>query len=373
MMDVFVAADNIVSPLGATTRSNFEQVRNGISGISRRPEGHYAAAVPGEMLAPLAEAANLVAYTKFEQLLIISITDAMARTDISLRNGRTTLIISTTKGNIELLEEGNLENLRLHATANKIAAHFGCANKPLVVSNACISGLLAILIGQRLIRSGQYDHAVVCGADVLTQFVLSGFQSFQAVSDEPCRPFDAARKGITLGEGAATVVLTTKLSSSPGTVIRLGEGASRNDANHISGPSRTGEELAGAIQQALRASGLQPGDIGFVSAHGTATLYNDEMEAKAFHLSGLQRVPVNSLKGYYGHTLGAAGLIEAIIGMQGMQEEVVIPTAGFQTPGTSHPLMVSSRLEQRPMQHYLKTTSGFGGCNAAMVFSKVKL
>lgn len=373
MMDVFVAADNIISPLGVTTRSNVEQVLKGASGISRQPGGWFGAVIPPGNLVPLADAAQLHAYTRFEQLLILSVKDALSRTHISLHNERTAFIVSTTKGNIALLEEGDVPTLRLHNTAEKVAAYFGAKSKPLVVSNACISGLLAILIGQRLIRSGKFDHAVVCGADLFTPFVLSGFQSFQAVSDEPCRPFDAARKGVTLGEGAGTVVLTNQTTSLAGTVVRLGEGASCNDANHISGPSRTGEELAGAIRRAVAGSGLQPDNIGFVSAHGTATLYNDEMEAKAFHLAGLQQTPVNSLKGYYGHTLGAAGLIEAIVGMYCMFEGIVPATAGFQQPGTGLPLVVSGQPQQRLMEHYLKTTSGFGGCNAAMVFSKIIL
>lgn len=377
MMEVFVAAGNIVSPLGTTARENFERVRAGESGISRQPGGFFASVIPDSLLQPLVTASGLSGHTKFEQLLILSIQDALQQTSISLRDKRTAFIVSTTKGNIALLEQGlgaDIRPMQLHNTAVMAAGYFGAANRPVVISNACISGLLAILIGQRMIRSGQYDHAVVCGADLLTKFVLSGFQSFQAVSDEPCRPFDADRKGITLGEGAATVILTRNKTLLPGKqAIRLGEGASSNDANHISGPSRTGAELAAAITRAMQQTGVQSSDIGFVSAHGTATLYNDEMEAKAFHLSGLQQVPVNSLKGYYGHTLGAAGLIEAIIGMQSMQEEVVIPTAGFATSGISHPLMVSSQLEPRRMAHYLKTTSGFGGCNAAMVFSKVTL
>lgn len=356
---VYIASHNIVSPLGNDTRSNFENVRNGISGISRQAAGYFAAVIPG--------AYNIEGYTNFESLLITSINGALAGTAIRLDDARTALVISTTKGNIALLEQGyaGVKPMQLFATAEKVAKHFGAVHTPYVVSNACISGLLAILIGQRLIRSGQFDHVVVSGADLLTKFVVSGFQSFQAVSDAPCRPFDAARNGITLGEGAATVVLTKEKHG-----IRLGEGASANDANHISGPSRTGAELASAIGKAIRRSGLLPEDIGFVSAHGTATLYNDEMEAKAFHLSGLQNVPVNSLKGYYGHTLGAAGLIETIISIRSMEEGIVLPTLGFNNSGVSVPLVLSGSILQKPMQHFLKTTSGFGGCNAAMVFSR---
>ena len=174
--------------------------------------------------------------------------------------------------------------------------------------------MLAILTGMRLVQSGQYENAVVAGADVISKFVLSGFQSFQAISSAPCKPFDAARDGINLGEGAGTVILTSNKNYSSG--VKVTGGSVSNDANHISGPSRTGEELNLAINKALNAAELNATDIDFISAHGTATIYNDEMEAKAITLAGLQSFPVNSLKGYYGHTLGAAGLIESIISIQ---------------------------------------------------------
>src|SRR6202012_4784891 len=192
----------------------------------------------------------------------------------------------------------------LPVSARKIAAHFHFAHTPIVVSNACISGVLALLLAKRLLQSGQYENAVVAGADVISRFVLSGFGSFQAISPGPCKPFDAARDGINLGEGAGTIILSTRMIHREG--IKLSGGSVSNDANHISGPSRTGEELCQTITRSLRDAGLTPGNIDFISAHGTATLYNDEMEAKALTLAHLQSAPVNSLKGYYGHTLGAA-------------------------------------------------------------------
>src|SRR5690606_8967191 len=125
-------------------------------------------------------------------------------------------------------------------------------------------------------QSGRYDHAVIAGADVITQFVLSGFQSFHAVSDQPCKPFDAKRNGITLGEAAATIILSVeKRGAKEG--IQLAGGAISNDANHISGPSRTGEELHQAIEAAVWEAGIHKNTIDFISAHGTATVYNDEM------------------------------------------------------------------------------------------------
>jgi 3-oxoacyl-[acyl-carrier-protein] synthase I len=373
MRNVYVLADNIISPLGRTTEENFNNVAGGQTGIRLHTNALSPAPFQGAMFADgqlegYWHEDSLERYTKFEQLLLLSVQNVLDRTDIDINDGRTAFIVSTTKGNIELLEQksGPLAEMELFHTAKKVAAYFDYHQDPIVVSNACISGLLAILMGRRLIQSGRYDHAVITGADVMTQFVLSGFQSFQAVSAEPCRPFDAARNGVTLGEGAGTVVLSIEKGS-----ILTGAGAVRNDANHISGPSRTGAELGMAMQRAISGSGLTAADMGFVSAHGTATLYNDEMESKALQLSGLLHTPVNSLKGYYGHTLGAAGLIEAIISMHALQQQLVLPTLGFETLGVSEPVQVSNQLQQKEMKHFLKTVSGFGGCNAAMVFSSL--
>jgi 3-oxoacyl-[acyl-carrier-protein] synthase-1 len=203
---------------------------------------------------------------------------------------------------------------------------------------------------------------------VISKFVLSGFQSFQAISPLPCKPFDAARDGINLGEGAGTMILTSNKEHDSG--IKVMGGSVSNDANHISGPSRTGEELNLAISKAMKAAMLKAGDIHLISAHGTATVYNDEMEAKAITLAGMRSAPVNSLKGYYGHTLGAAGLIESIISIQSLKENLVIPTRGFENMGVTQPVNICSSLYSASLQNCLKTASGFGGCNAAMIFSK---
>jgi 3-oxoacyl-[acyl-carrier-protein] synthase-1 len=237
---------------------------------------------------------------------------------------------------------------------------------PIVISSACVSGLSALLTGMRLIQSGVCQHVVVTGADVISKFVLSGFQSFQAISPEPCRPFDKNRKGLNLGEGAASIILSSKYNKG----IKIAGGATTNDANHISAPSRTGEELALAINKALQQAQLLSTDINFISAHGTATLYNDEMEAKAITQAGMASVPVNSLKGYYGHTLGAAGLIESVIAIQSLKAQIVLPTKGFNEHGVSTPLNIQKESQFITAKHCLKTASGFGGCNAAMIFSK---
>lgn len=377
MTDIFISADNIISPTASTTADNFTQLTKNISGVRQHSsndisnEVFYAALFGKDQ--PFGNYSRQDALTRFEKLLIASIGDALEKSLVNAADNKTILILSTTKGNISLLETEPVsaalhKRISLNTSAAMIAHHFGFVNTPVIVSNACISGIVALLTGMRLIQSGRYDHAVVAGADVISKFVLSGFQSFQAVSSSPCKPFDAARDGINLGEGAATVILSSSKNNSAG--IKIKGGAVSNDANHISGPSRTGEELNIAITKTMKAAGLPAKDIDFISAHGTATVFNDEMEAKAINLAGLQDVPVNSLKGYYGHTLGAAGLIESAISIQSLKQNTVIPTRGFSNLGVSQPVNVCSSLYNATLKNCLKTASGFGGCNAAIIFSK---
>ncbi len=373
MSDVYLVSDNIVSPIGLTTAENFSQLTKNISGIqlhddrSLSDEAFYASLLDKNYFIKDAR------YTKFEQLLIASIGDALKKADMDAKDKKIILIISSTKGNIELLEAGVPDasvkkQIAMHTSARLVADHFGFVNRPLVISNACISGLLGIIIARRLIQSGQYETAVIAGADIISKFVLSGFQSFQAISPEPCKPFDRDRKGINLGEGAATMIISSNKKYTD--KIRVMGGAVSNDANHISAPSRTGEELAYIIKTALHNSNLSIDDIDLVSAHGTATMYNDEMEAKAITAAGLQPVPTNSLKGFYGHTLGAAGLIESIISVQSLKENLVLPTKGFEQKDPASDLNTRNTILNTPLKNCLKTASGFGGCNAAVVFSK---
>lgn len=377
MKPVYVISDNIVSPLGNTTRENFSKLLGGESSVvqqeagSRSPVAFYSSLFPESFWAHH----NSDDFTRFEQLLLLSVKDALAQSKIDPSDPRTGLILSSTKGNISMLEERTISNqlkedISLNASAKKIAAHFGFASRPVIISHACISGLVALITARRMLQAGLYENVVVIGADLITRFILSGFQSFQAVSDELCRPFDANRKGINLGEAAAAVVLSVIRPVSE-TVIQLTGGAISNDANHISGPSRTGQELFQAIGGAIKQAGTAVNEIDFISLHGTATLYNDDMESRAIKLAGLENVPVNSLKGYYGHTLGAAGLVETVISIQSLRESMLIPTKGYSVPGTVEKINVCSSLQRIPLTTCLKTASGFGGCNAAVVLKKV--
>lgn len=370
MKEVFVAADNIVSPIGMGTAENFSRLKSGATGVVRqeRPamseHPFYAS-----LFAPASFKSGV--FTKFEELLYISIEDALSIAGIRPDDKRTVLIVCSTKGNAHLLDEEAYSppaTISLPASAARLAKAFQFEAAPIVISNACISGVLGMITGMRLIRAGLFDNAVVTGADVISRFILSGFGSFQALSPGHCRPFDKDRDGINLGEGAATVVLSSRADYREG--LRLRGGSVSNDANHISGPSRTGRELAQTIENSLLDAGADKPAIGFISTHGTATAYNDEMEAKAITHAGLNHVPVNSLKGYYGHTLGAAGLIESIVTLQSIREDVILPSMGYEENGVTTPLNIATSLLSTPLTTCLKTASGFGGCNAAVVLGK---
>jgi 3-oxoacyl-[acyl-carrier-protein] synthase-1 len=371
--DIFIVADNVYSPIGKTTAENFNAIKNDGTGIQLHnqpqlsPLPFYAALFGDEIFDTNSP------FTKFEQLLIASVSDAVATSGIAIDGDNTILIVSTTKGNISLLESEKYGpelkgRIALSTSAKLVAKHFGFSEQPIVVSNACISGLLAIITAARLLRAGKYQHAVVTGADVISKFILSGFQSFQALSPGICTPFDEGHNGLNLGEGAGTIILSSKPVYSGN--LKVEGGSVSNDANHISGPSRTGGELAHAIKRSIADSNIAQQDIGFVSSHGTGTVYNDEMETKALRLSGLGNTPLNSLKGYFGHTLGAAGLIETIISSESLRQGVVLGTPGFKKAPEGFDVNVSAEHRYKNASYFLKTASGFGGCNAALVVGK---
>lgn len=371
-------AENIVSPLGFTTEENFASVVAGRTALRRYdslwnlPFQCFVSLIPDERLDAEFEAQvpclTSTVYTKFEKCVLLSAAKALKQCAIDTSSDRVVFILSSTKGNVALLsgENPDVERVTPAHTAQLVARHFHNPNIPIIVSNACISGLCAQIEAFRCLRSGQYDTAVVIGADVLSPFIVAGFQSLKALSDEQCRPFSANRKGLNLGEAAATVVYSVDDDAADG--WRMLAGAVRNDANHISGPSRTGEGSYQALTAVIRDSGLSTNDLACLNVHGTSTLYNDEMESIAINRAGLSDVPVNAMKGYYGHTLGAAGILETLLTMRALENGIVLATRGFDELGVSNPVLVSSESFDTQKRAFVKLLSGFGGCNAAAVF-----
>src|SRR5690606_21866191 len=207
--------------------------------------------------------------------------------------------------------------------------------------------------------------------DLVTKFILSGFNSFQALSAEPCKPYDKNRVGINLGEAAASVLVTSSEENLPKEAVEILGDSTCNDANHISGPSRTGEGLFRCVNAALKEAKINENEIDYISAHGTATPFNDEMEAIAFSRLGMEHIPLNSLKGFFGHTLGASGLLETIVGMHSMEKNILFSSKGFSEIGVSKNINVIKKNTPEKLNIFLKTASGFGGCNTAAIFKKI--
>ena len=371
-------AHNILSPLGMTSAENYAAVKAGRS-MLKRYEGLWG--LPEPFVASLmdrdkveqafAEITDPKPYTFFEKMIILSATKALGQTDIDPTSDKVLFILSTTKGNVFLLDKRVTgfpkERVLLGAAARQMTEYFHNPNTPLVVSNACISGVCAQIEAMRNLESGAFDAVVVVGCDVQSAFIVSGFQSFKALSVEPCKPFDAHRTGLNLGDAAATIIYTRKDKVDKNEWMAC-RGSIHNDANHISGPSRTGEGSYRALKATL--GDMNPDQIAFINAHGTATLYNDEMESVAIERAGLAQVPVNGLKGCYGHTMGAAGILETILSMQAIDDNNILATKGFESMGVTHPLVLSNQNQPTEKRAFIKLLSGFGGCNAALLMAK---
>lgn len=358
----YIIADNIISPLGETSEDNYLSVKSGRSGIR--------AYEPGTCNIPEGFNASLL-FEDFETLALKSAQKAIGNAQLELKGKRTAFILSSTKGNIE-------ENISLADSAQRIASQLGIDTKPIVVCNACISGLSALILGNRLIDSGLYDAAIVCGCDTPRQFILSGFQSLKALSPEPCRPFDMERMGLNLGEAAATLIL----SKNPiqGNSWRLGDGFIRNDAFHISTPSKTADGLYLSLQRTLESFTKEISStckqidlkehLAFINAHGTATLFNDQMESVAIGRAGLSDLPANAYKSFWGHTMGAAGILETIISMKAIDDDTILGTRGFSELGVSGEMNICAENRPTDKKGFIKMLSGFGGCNATIWAAK---
>jgi len=375
---VFIESHNIITSLGWNTSQNMEHILNEVGGIKlcnnlTLSDNTFPASVIDDSILQekLKTITKFNEYTRLEQLIILSIDDSLKTSKIDIKDSRTLLILSSTKGNIDLLDENNnskfsADRLKLWKVAEIITNYYNMSSQAQIVSNACISGVASMLLAKRMIDAGSYDNAVVVGVDVLSKFVVSGFQSFKSLSGIACKPFDKDRDGLSLGEGVGSVILTNNKALISEQKIEIVNGSITNDANHISGPSRTAEGLYIAIKNTLE----NDYKVDFISAHGTATRYNDDMESVAISRAGLENVPVNSLKGYFGHTLGAAGVIETIISIEALKRNMLIKTLGYEQFGVVEQITISDKTEPKQLKTLLKLASGFGGSNVAAYFKK---
>jgi len=398
----------MITPLGEGVGKNFSAILRGESGVTGTTDPRItqsaltAGIIPEEVYVNVRGRLGTRAksLTRTEILtcgclksLIQSLPQEM---QTALGNGRTGIVVATAKGNISALEgrcgSGPFipsdDDKVLFSSMTRCISEFSGVREPdiCIISNACISGVSAIVAARRMLLVGDYDMVIVVGADTQNRFITSGFASFKSLSPELCRPYDESRCGLNLGEAAGAMALTSMpvrwscgLDGESG-YVTIDGGAVSDDANHISGPSRTGDGLFFAMRNAMKEAGVNVAGIDLLQMHGTATAYNDEMESKAASLAGVQDVPVQSLKPYFGHTMGASGVIETIIAAAEIQEGIIAGTKGYEKSGVSVPLNVSAsnRLITRNLvmsspagkiNHCLKTASGFGGTNAAVLLT----
>ena len=375
--EIYITETNCITPLGFDVESNVEAILRGESGIqlhgdvSLMPNSFYASIISTEKINSAFEKISAdQKYSRLEKMMILALEPIIKNSGIEL-NSKTAFILSTTKGNVTALKEdseASFNNAHLDVLAKNIADFFGFKTPPIVVSNACVSGILVVSIAKRMIQSELYDNIFVVAGDEVSEFVLSGFNAFQAMSDLPCKPYSKNRTGVSLGEATAAVLISAEAKDAK---IKVIGDSSINDANHISGPSRTGEGLFRSIQNALKEAQIDADQLDYISAHGTATPFNDEMEAIALSRLNLQKAPINSLKGFYGHTLGASGLLETVIAIESANKNMLFESKGFDEIGVSETINVIEKNEEATINYFLKTASGFGGCNTAVIFKKI--
>lgn len=370
----YITETNCITPIGFGVSANVDNIGNKVSGIKLHDKPKllnmpFYASIIDDVDLDLAFAKVTLAknYSRLEKMMILALEPMIKKSKV-VQYERTAFVLSTTKGNVTALENQNIESAYLHQLAKTIADFFEFKTQPIVVSNACVSGILAVSVAKRMIQADMYDNVFIVAGDEVSKFVLSGFNAFQAMSDSPCKPYSINRTGVTLGEAAAAVLVSSDKENAKIKII--GDG-SINDANHISGPSRTGEGLYRSIQSALAEAQIDSSQIDYISAHGTATPFNDEMEAIALNRLGMENVSVNSFKGFYGHTLGASGLLETVIGIQSVLKSKLFVSLGFDSIGVSQPINVIEKNQDKDIRYFLKTASGFGGSNTAVIFEKV--
>ena len=405
---VYIAGTSMITPLGEGVGKNFSAILRGESGVTGTTDPRItqsaltAGIIPEEVYVNVRErlGARVKSLTRTEILtcgclksLIKSLPQEL---QTALGNGRTGIVVATAKGNISALEgrcgsgpflPSDDDKVLFSSMTRCISEFSGVRESDIrIISNACISGVSAIVAARRMLLVGDYDMVIVVGADTQNRFITSGFASFKSLSPELCRPYDESRCGLNLGEAAGAMALTSMpvrwscgLDGESG-YVTIDGGAVSDDANHISGPSRTGDGLFFSMRNAMKEAGVNAAGIDLLQMHGTATAYNDEMESKAACLAGVQDVPLQSLKPYFGHTMGASGVIETIIAAAEIQEGIIAGTKGYEKSGVSVPLNVSAsnRLITRNLvmsspagkiNHCLKTASGFGGTNAAVLLT----
>ena len=390
-MKIAVSGIGVVSALGAGVGCNVEALWRSESGIVKHPRllaTHLRVPVGevpfsnGELAAMLGVGAHLSRTVLLGMLAVREALDDAGQV-VGLRTG---LVSATSVGGMDRTEDfyrsylsnpvsGRLRDVAMHdcaASTRAIARYCRIDGFMTTVSTACSSAANAILLGAALLRHGVVDRVVVGGTDALSRFTLGGFKSLQILDERPCRPFDATRAGLNLGEGASYLVLQRDDTLSREPYGYLVGWANANDAFHQTASSENGEGAWRAMSGALERAGVAPGEVDYINVHGTGTPNNDLTEGRALRrLFGDRVPPFSSTKGFTGHTLAAAGGIEAVFSVAALHRGAIWPNPNFATPIEELSLKPESRLrEGEALGYVLSNSFGFGGNCASLLFSK---
>jgi 3-oxoacyl-[acyl-carrier-protein] synthase-1 len=389
-MKIFVTGIGVCSALGLDVESNIHALSNEKTGIRKGTQPFSERFLVGEI-----PYSNQELCAKFQLDPSLSRTAILGfiaakeafRTHSPNTSIRTGIISGTSVGGMDTSEvayrafvhgtEENLNQYREHPSgkaAEQIAAHLGIQHYVNTISTACSSAANAIMLGARMIQAGQLDRVLVGGTDALSEFTISGFRSLMIFDEAWCRPFDDSRKGLNLGEGAGFLVLESEASmklSGSNKLARLSGWCNASDAYHqtASSPDAIGATLS--MKGALAIAGINPEEIDYINAHGTATPNNDLSESTGIlNVFGTKIPPFSSTKAYTGHTLAASGGIEAVYAVVALRDGFVYPNLNFSNPLSETGLIPQLTFEKgKIMRHILSNSFGFGGNNSTIILS----
>ncbi|MDR6301669.1 beta-ketoacyl-[acyl-carrier-protein] synthase family protein [Mesonia maritima] len=391
---VAITGIGAISAIGNSAEENFNSLRQGNSGIGKlhqlqtRHKDHFPCGEikkSNETLADLLHISSDKVFTRAALLACIAAKEALQQADINLPDNKLAFVNGTSVGGMDFTEKfyssfsekktatKYIEAQHPGFTTDSIAEYLKIHKLATTISTACSSGANAILTGAKIIQNKTANYVLVGGTDCLSKFTLNGFNSLKILSEELCKPFDEHRNGLNLGEAAAYLVLESENQAKKQNkkILAYVSGfGNANDAHHQTASSETGEGSFLAMKKALESANLAPDKIDYINAHGTATLNNDLSEGIALKRIFNNIPALSSTKSFTGHTLAAAGALEAVFSVLALQNQCVFPNLNFKTPIESLNFSPESQFYSKEINHVLSNSFGFGGNCSSLVFSK---
>ena len=396
MSNIYITGLGIISAIGDNCSQNLHSLKTSKTGI--KPIVHLNTIHKNDFIVgevpysnkELGEIAEIENYTKFSRtalLAIIAAKEAFIHSNIDINDGfRTGIVSASTVGGMDISEdlyysESTTENnsfIRTHIANNhteEICDILGITDYSATISTACSSSANAIMNGARLIKSGRLDRVIVGGTDALSKFTLNGFNTLMILDKDYCRPFDENRKGLNIGEGAAYLILESEelvKKNNKKVYARVLGYANANDAYHQTASSPEGNGATLAMKQAIKSANILPNDISYINVHGTGTPNNDDSEGTALQNIYEANVPYfSSTKAFTGHTLGAAGSIEAVFAVMSIQNRLIFPNLNLKNKIEKFDFTpVTELIEDVDVSVVLSNSFGFGGNNTSIIIGK---